>query len=218
MKYQNIITALFLLFTSNLVFGQAQIGLRFQTGIPNYSSESQYLVSAGGNLDYQLTLKNISNSQSVGLYSQFKFGFLYFQPEVLYTKYNVSFEVDNYRSESLSNMTTTETEFFQQLDFPINAGLRFKNFRLGGGPIFSLIQKLKSDISQLDNIDKVDRTISAGFQGGIGYDYKTFRFDIKYQRNFNSATDHLQFNNRIIKSKTNPTSIQFGLAVALGNK
>lgn len=215
MKYQHIITTLIFLFACNLVSGQVKLGIRFQTGISKVQSESQYLVSEGKRVDYQLTIEDVSNTRSIGFYSQFDFGYLYFQPELLYTAYNITYDVFKFRTESANNNPAIYTEYFHQIDFPINAGIKYKNFRLGGGPVFNYLQGINSGVSKLENIEKFTRKISAGFQGSIGYDYSLFHFDIKYQSNFNTATDHLLFNNIAIKSKANPSSIIFGIALAL---
>ena len=216
MKYQSLLFIAFMFITFGSINAQVDLGIRFQTGIQGQSTESTYLVSAGKSVDYKLDLSSISNSQSVGVYSQFNFGWIYFQPEVLYTRYDVNYVVQDFNAET--DELVSYTENFQQIDLPINAGLRFKNFRIGGGPVFHLIQELNSDLSDLNNLDINTKNISAGFQGGIGFDWKIVHFDIKYQRDFNSVGDHISFGSQPTKLKTTPSSIQFGMAIALGNK
>jgi len=216
MKYQSalIIAIMFLAFGS--MNAQHDLGIRFQTGIQNQNTESTYLISAGKSVDYKLELSQISNTQSVGVYSLFNFGWLYFQPEVLYTKYDVNYMVQDFNAET--DEMSSFTENFQQIDVPINAGIRYKNFRFGGGPVFHMIQELNSDLADLNNLEIKAKNLSAGFQAGVGFDWKIVHFDLKYQTDFNSVSDHITFGSRPTKLKTTPSSVQFGMAIALGNK
>lgn len=216
MKYHGFLIIAIMFCMNFKTSAQHDLGLRFQTGIQNQNIESTYLISAGQSVDYKLQLNNISNTQSVGIYSLFNFGWLYFQPEVLYTKYDVQFKVQDFKAETDDMLLYNER--YQQIDLPINAGIRFKNLRVGGGPVFHLIQELNSDLSDLNNLEINPRNISAGFQGGIGFDWKIVHFDIKYQRDFSSVSDHISFGKTPTKLKTTPSSIQFGIAIALGNK
>lgn len=216
MKYQSLLFIAVMFFAFGNLNGQIDLGIRFQTGLQNQNTESTYLISAGKSVDYKLELNHISNTQSVGVYSQFNFGWLYFQPEVLYTRYDVNYMVQDFNAET--DEMKSYTENFQQIDIPVNAGLRYKNFRIGGGPIFHMIQELNSDLSDLNNLEIKTKNVSAGFQGGIGFDWKIVHFDLKYQTDFNSVGDHITFGNRATKLKTTPSSVQFGIAIALGSK
>jgi hypothetical protein len=199
--------------------GNAQIdlGIRFQTGLQNQQqTESTYLVGANKSVDYRLEFQNISNTQSVGAFSQINFGWLYLQPEVLYTRYDVNFLIEDFKSEKVGSAIYTEN--YQQIDIPINAGLRYNNFRIGGGPVFQLVQELNSELADLRDIELTPRNINAGFQGGIGFDWKILHFDIKYQRNFASVSDHISFGASSTKLKTTTSTLQFGIAMALGTE
>lgn len=198
--------------------GNAQIdmGLRFQTGIQTQNSESIYLIGPNRSVDYKLQLNQITNSQSVGIYSQFNFGWLYVQPEVLYTKYDVNYDVLSFNSDSDEMKLYSET--VQRIDFPVNAGLRWKNFRIGGGPVFQMFKNLNSELVELNNLEIKEKAITAGFQGGIGIDFGILHFDLKYQRDFNSVSDHISFGKVPTKLKTTPSSFQIGMAIALGKE
>jgi len=211
-----LLSTLFVLL-ANISFGQNKIGVRFFQGFQQQTTESKYLVGAQNTVDYKLDLVDISNSQTVGLFSQFEFGFIYLQPEFLYTKYSVSYMIEDFSSEVGDEMSYV-TENRQQFDLPINAGIKFKGFRVGVGPIFHFAQEYESNLSSFENITLVTRDLSAGFQGALGYDWKIFHFDLRYQTDFNAVTDHIQFSQRGLKMKANTSSVQLGLAVALGRK
>lgn len=193
---------------------QIDFGIRFQTGFSNQvSTESTYLIGPNKSVEYNLQVNQVSNTQSIGAFTQFKFGWLYLQPEVLYTRYESQFLVDDLRADAVG--MTEYNESYQQIDIPVNAGIRFKNFRLGGGPVFQMIQELNSDLSSLRNTEISPRSINGGFQGGIGYDWKILHFDLKYQRNFGTVVDHVNFGGSPADLGVSTSSFQFGIAVAL---
>ena len=153
MKNHVSITLLILtfMFAANLSFGQNKIGVRFFQGFQNQSTESKYLVSPQNTVDYKVDLGTISNSQTFGLFSQFEFGFIYLQPEFLYTSYSVSYQFEDFQSEG-GDAITNIVENRQQFDVPINAGIKFKGFRVGGGPIFHFAQEFESGLAELRSI------------------------------------------------------------------
>lgn len=216
MKIKNLaLTALFFFF-ANLAFSQSQVGIRFYQGFQNHAPASKYIVSAGNRVDYKVDLDAVSNSQTVGLYSQIEFGYIYVQPEILYTKFSISYDVFNYNSES--NVSGKYFEHVQQIDIPVNAGIKYNGFRIGGGPIFHIAQSINSDMSDFEQVQISPKSITAGFQGGIGYDWKMIHFDIRYQRNFNSVSDHLKFSQQNLNLNSTASSLQLGIAIGLGKK
>ena len=216
MLTRNLTILLFVIFQITSTYGQNQLGFRFFHGINQQNTETVYLISEGKSIDYRVDLKSMSNSQSVGLFAQFNFGFLYLQPEFLYTNYSVSYQVEDYYVDGPSSLNIEEK--IQQIDLPINAGLLYKGFRLGGGPVFHFVQSINSDFNTLKNTTIDTKSIKAGFQGSLGYDWKIFHFDIRYQGDFNPISDHVYFNNSNIGLKSTPSSILLGIAMAINNK
>ncbi len=219
MKNHVSITPIILAFmlVSQMAFGQQKIGVRFFQGFQNQSTESKYLVNPDNAVEYKIDIGTISNSRTVGLFSQFEFGFIYLQPEFLYTNYSVSYDFEDFQGEGGSTMQNI-VENRQQFDVPVNAGVKYKGFRVGGGPIFHFAQEFESNLAELRNITLKKKDFSAGFQGSLGYDWKIFHFDLRYQTDFNAVTDHIQFSQRGLKMRANTSSVQLGLAVALGRK
>lgn len=209
---KTIFSIIVVLFFGTSIFAQGKLGVRFFNGYQFQSSESKYLIS-NNHVEYNLNLTNISNSQSVGLFSHFDFGYLFLEPEVLYTTYSVQYSGSRYDTESSSEFSVTER--VQQVDLPINAGINIKNVRIGCGPVFHVLKNNKSDLVRNSSIENISQTLTAGFQGSIGYSWKIFHADIRYQKEFNSLTDHLVYNNQKVNLSSTFSSLQFGIAVAL---
>lgn len=195
-----------------------KVGLRAEYGIQSLSQESTFLISANRSIDYKLTTKSVSPSRSIGLYTQFDFGWLFFQPEVLYTTYEQTLEFESFSEEANPRSSNEIVESFQQFDIPLYAGVKYKNVKLGVGPVFHVGQNIDSDIADFTDIELRPSKVSAGIQTGIGFDLKYFNLDFKYQRDFNQATDHIYFNNYNKDLKNSISSFRVGLAFALGKK
>lgn len=212
----SIFSTLIVLFFSSSVFSQGKIGVRFFTGYQFSEAQSAYLVNPDRIVDYNLSVSDVSASQSVGLFSHFDFGFLYLEPEVLYTRYNILFQGTRFKTES--SIEFSEVEIVEQIDLPINAGIQLKNVRIAVGPVFHVLKTNSSKLYNDSPISISNNNLTTGFQGTIGYSWKIFHFDLRYQKEFNSLTDHMIYNKNTIDLNSQFSSLQLGLAVALNTK
>lgn len=169
-------TCIFFALTIN---AQAKFGIRGEYGFTASQHEKQIVMSEYHAIDNIVNIHSLGNSNSVGLFSQFRFGFLYFQPELLYTKYTNKYSVKSYDIETRENSLTID-ETFQNLEIPLHAGIQLGNLRLGFGPIFSYNIKTDSAFRVLDNATIDNSKLLTAFSAGIGYDYRHFHFDLKY--------------------------------------
>lgn len=193
-----------------------KLGIRAEYGAQSLSQESTYLISANRSIDYRIGTKSVTPSRSIGLYTKFDYGWLFFQPEFLYTTYDQTLEIESFSEEARGIGVTEVTENFQQFDIPLYAGIQYKFIKVGAGPVFHVGQNIDSDIADFDNLEVRTTPISAGFQTGLGIDFKYFSLDLKYQRDFNQATDHIYFTdgNEALSNKL--SSFRVGVAFALG--
>jgi hypothetical protein len=143
---------------------------------------------------------------------------MFFQPEVLYTTYEQTLELESYTEEASPRVSNEFVESFQQFDIPLYAGVKFKNVKIGVGPVFHIGQNIDSELSSFNKIELRPSTISAGIQTGVGIDFKFFSLDLKYQNDFNQATDHIYFNNYNRNLNNSVSSFRVGMAFAIGKK
>lgn len=218
MKNFKLISTFFaLLLVVSCLSAQSKVGAKIEYGINQISAQSKYLVSSQNNVEYQISVVDITPSQSIGLYSNFTFGYLFLQPELLYTSYSVKYQIENF-TDSQNNISaiSNASEKIQQLDVPVYAGILIKNFKIGAGPVFHIAESLNSELTNYENIQVNPTKLSAGFQAGIGYNFKNIALDVKYQRDFNQVSDHVLFYNNATGLKSSLQGIRIGIAFAIG--
>ncbi|MDA9774143.1 PorT family protein [Saprospiraceae bacterium] len=211
MKLRNIFTfaILSILFASS-INGQGRLGIKVEYGIQNLQTAQNYLISGENKVDHQISLLNTTPSQSIGLYSAFDFGYIFLQPEVLYTQYSVNYNIENFNTSRDVPKNMTVTEKIQQFDIPVYAGVRYKFLKFGAGPVFHIGENIQSDFSNLETMKVSATKISAGLQAGIGIDLKYVNLDVKYQRDFNNVSDHLEYNGQPTGLKSSLSGLKIG--------
>lgn len=206
-----------MLFAITSINAQQRIGVKLDYGINTIQSQNVYLINHNREIEYNLSLTNVSGSQSAGIVSIFDFGNLFLQPEFIYSSYSLEYSVENFKEFRNSNSETTIQESIKQFDIPVYAGFKYNKFRIGAGPVFHLSESITSDISDFENIDLKPTKFSAGLQAGVGIDLNYVLLDIKYETHFNQAADHITYNNHKTGLKSNMSGLKIGLAIVLGN-
>ncbi len=213
MKLRNIFTfALACMMAFNTIQAQNKLGVKVEYGLNAVPTQSTFLVNEFNQVEHELSIVSATPAQSIGLYSAFDFGYIFLQPEALYTSYSMNFEIENFNSQVDAPSTLTVTEKIQQFDIPVYAGVRYKFLKFGAGPVFHIGQHIESSFSDLGKLSVKPAQISAGFQAGIGLDLKYVNVDVKYQREFNSVTDHIEYNSQPVGIKSSLSGIRIGIA------
>lgn len=214
----NIRIFLFLaiIFFANDLMSQHRFGVRANYSVVQSRSETRYIVQEEKSVSYNLRFEKTSPMLSYGVFSQHDFGWLWLQNEILYSSFKQEFTIKSYlESDELIDFET-QIEKNKYLDISIMSGIRFNQFRYGVGPIFHLFGKVDSDLVNKDFYRQDVRKITAGFQAGIGYDFKHVHIDFKYESVFRSAGDHIRFNDgRIARFKQKPQVITLGIGVSI---
>ncbi len=126
-----------------------------------------------------------------GAFFNKKFGVLFFQSDLLYTKYSMNYEVSSPSATDIPSGNITE--HFHYIDFGIRAGLTANGFSIGVGPTW---HRNIGHTAALDFIpsysDKV-RTNSYGFVGLLMYEYERYVIEVKYEKTFRSIGDHIYY-------------------------
>lgn len=193
---------------------QFNFGFKAAYDFSTQAKEFHYLTTNGKYIDAEFGIDRIGNTISYGFMGQANYGFIYVQPEALYSHSSNTYRVKTYNRENPNDFVNM-TEKNQSINIIINAGIKHNNFRLGGGPIFTFSSKRTSNLNQISNLKARANGLTAGFQGGFGYDYKKFHFDIRYTNGFSSVTEHIQYNQSLLGFKSTKNSIQIGVGYTL---
>jgi len=163
----------------NVIYGQFTLGPR--VGFSSSSIDFDPFTIGGETI----SSGNATTGFHAGIFSRITLGFLYIQPEALFTQSGGEIQLDD---GVLNDIREIE---FNKLDFPVMLGTRFlKVFRVQAGPTLSLLLDAKvAGLEQEIKSGYKDATI--GYQAGVGLDLWNLVLDLKYEGNLSTFGDEL---------------------------
>jgi hypothetical protein len=187
-------------------FSQAKIGIR---GGVNLNLPRNYTFSQSG-YNYELAIQNtLRTGFHFGLVSEVELLGVLIQPEILFTSVNNNIQ---YRETTTGDIHMVNQEF-NRLDMPVMALLRIKCFRLGIGPVGSILLKEKSIIFDEIGYDQKYNIASLGYQGGVGFEVAKLIFDFKYEGSLSRLGDKIEIGDNTFGY--NPRSSQFIVSIGV---
>lgn len=161
---------------------------------------------------YRLDYTGSSSVKSVGFMAFNDIGPIYLQAEFLGTMYRLDFMLSGYKS--MNDGGHLFREEFYVFEFPVNAGLRIGNFKLGLGPVVEINLDTDSEMSLLEDYESHIRPVDYSFQAMAGYNIGVLHIDIKYVNKFASIVDGFSLGNDIMRFNRSANRFMFGLGVS----
>lgn len=163
----------------NVIYGQFTLGPR--VGFSSSSIDFDPFTIGGETI----SSGNATTGFHAGIFSRITLGFLYIQPEALFTQSGGEIQLND---GVLNDIREIE---FNKLDFPVMLGTRFlKVLRVQAGPTLSLLLDAKvAGLEQEIKSGYKDATI--GYQAGVGLDLWNLVLDLKYEGNLSTFGDEL---------------------------
>jgi hypothetical protein len=121
---------------------------------------------------------------------------LFIQPELYFTSLQNEFKV-----EDISGPGTVEQLVNQKIgrmDVPVLVGVKLGTFRLGLGPVGSIILSDKSDLTDITGYEAKLKSATFGYQLGAGVDIWKFSIDVRYEGNLTKLGDQLDIGGQTI--------------------
>jgi len=141
-------------------------------------------------LIYRVNFIERDATPTLSILGYYRSDWIYFQLEAGYKRVKTRFIADNYFD--LENITKTEnTKTTHSLDFPIIAGLRLEQFKLGFGPTFSFILKENPIFQDIEFFEERRNRLETGFAFHFGVVLYRFHIDLSYHYRFNGVGDYL---------------------------
>ncbi|MCZ6519957.1 MAG: hypothetical protein O6848_00495 [Bacteroidetes bacterium] len=103
-------------------------------------------------------------------------GFLWFQPELLYTAVGGNYTYIE------SGQRTVIKEDLKRLDFPILVGYRIFFLRFFAGPVVNFKLESESGLNGISGFNREFKSTTFGFQVGAGIKIQRFIMDLKFER------------------------------------
>jgi hypothetical protein len=202
-----LITTILLYIIACTGYSQVRFGLRGGVNW-NYVKADDILLEDN---TIRLTIPSKSNlGYHLGFISQIQLFNLFVQPELLFTanKNDVILKDAN----TLENTGFAEQKIYR-LDIPVMAGIKIKSFKIQAGPIGTIILGTKSNLVDISNYEQKFKTLTYGYQAGIGIDFPRITLDLKYEGKLSKFGDKLTFGNQTFNFDQRSSQIVFGVGL-----
>lgn len=160
-----------------------------------------------------VAIKEANYGFHLGAFARLRLGEkFHIQPEVLFNSETVDYTLNDV-TNNVVNKIVSET--YQNLDFPLLAGLQFGVLRLNAGPVGHVHVASKTEINdQVPNYTQRFEDFTLGYQAGAGLDIWRLTLDLRYEGNLTRFGDHMYVGGQKIKFSQKPTRwlLSVGLA------
>lgn len=189
MKKIILITSLAIFFLSSSA--QIDFGIKGGLNISNVKASEvltdDYRINpaASGNMGYH-----------VGGFLRASLAGIFIQPELYFSSLSNEFTV-----EDISGAGTAEQlgkQKIGRMDVPVLVGVKLGTFRLGLGPVGSIIVSDKSDLKDITGYESTLKSATFGYQIGAGVDVWRATIDLRYEDNLTKLGDQLDIGGHTI--------------------
>lgn len=205
MKKFLFVALAFTLFCTVAAEAQVRFGLR--AGLSSDNLGKKTIDTEDGSIG----IKDARFGYHIGAFARLGAGKIYVQPELLFNSSRVDFEVTDF-SEGLAN--TVLHEKYRNLDIPIGIGYKAGILRLQVAPVGHVHLSSNSELGDLPDFEEDFKTLTLGWQAGVGLDLWKVILDLKYEGNFSKFGDHLMVGGEELDFDTSPSRLILSLGVS----
>ncbi|GAJ11517.1 unnamed protein product, partial [marine sediment metagenome] len=137
---------------------------------------------------------------------------IFIQPELYFSSLSSEFKV-----EDLSGTGTADQLVKQKIgriDVPVLVGVKLGTFRLGLGPVGSIIVSDQSDLNDITGYEATLKSATFGYQIGAGVDIWKISIDLRYEGNLTKLGDHLDIGGQTINLDNRVRQIIISLGIS----
>ncbi|MBN2611958.1 MAG: outer membrane beta-barrel protein [Bacteroidales bacterium] len=144
-----------------------------------------------------------------GLISQIELFNLFVQPELLFLSNKNELILKN---TSGDNEGYVEQRVFR-LDVPVMFGVKIKSFKIQAGPIGTIFLGDKTNLIEIQDFDQEFKSLTFGYQAGIGFDLSRVSLDLKYEGNLSDFGKEVTINNNTFNLDQRSNQIVFSIGL-----
>ncbi|HMQ60043.1 MAG TPA: porin family protein [Flavilitoribacter sp.] len=211
MRKEILFTLLTVVLTISYGYSQLRIGIRAGASTEELSPDDFNVIENGVDR-LNIALKDAKYGVHAGLVIQARFNNFLFQPEILLNSNKVDFQVEDLQNPG----TVVKEEKYQYLDVPVLLGYKFGPLRLHAGPVGHIYLNSTSDLTDFEGYKQDFKSMTLGWQGGLGIDIWKLMIDLRYEGNFNKFGDHITFGNTSYAFDETPARFLFSLGFMFG--
>lgn len=176
---KTVILTIMALFMINISYGQFTLGPR--VGLTSSSIDFDPFTIGGETI----SSGNATAGFHAGVFARITLGFLYIQPEALFSQSGGEIQLDDGVFKEIREVE------FNKLDFPVMVGTKFlKVFRVQVGPTIGMLLDAKAEGLEED-IKSGYNDATIGYQAGVGVDLWNLIVDLKYEGNLSTFGNEL---------------------------
>jgi len=164
-------------------------------------------------MNFEVASAERSPSYGLALYSSNEK--LFFMTEALYSQSQVNFKLENVLGDFARGSAVKEFSYkTKDIQIPVSAGVKIKNFKIGGGPVFNVRLDNEDTLEGIDNITSQDRNVTTGFAFLVGYElFDLIHIDLKREMTFNRSGENYNYEGKSIKLKSSPSFMSLSVGV-----
>lgn len=192
---------------------QIDLGVKTSIGVTIAPNETTYSGEVFDYINHEVTYKGSNIVKSYGIFAQEKFGYLYGRAELAYSNYTQEFDVRSF--VQFGQGTRTVYEKYDFVDFQLMAGVTHKNIRFGVGPVAHILVGYAPALDFISGYSDNNRMITYGFTGAVGIDAGLFSIDVRYENNFKTVGQHINYGTRDAGFKAKPHVVNLTLGISI---
>lgn len=193
--------------------GQRAFGIKTSVGVSMAQDEKTFVGEVFDYINHEVTYRGSNIVKSVGIFGQEKFGFLFARGELAYTNFTQEYRVRSF--VQFGQAPRAAFENFQFIDFQLLAGLTHNNFRLGVGPVAHILVGHSTELDFISGYNDNLRAMTYGFTTSVGLDAGRFHLDVRYENNFRTVGDHINYGTRNAGFRNKPHVVNFTLGISI---
>ncbi|MFO7658323.1 MAG: outer membrane beta-barrel protein [Bacteroidales bacterium] len=187
--------------------GYTQIRFGLRAGVNwNYVKADDFVL----NNNLRLTIPSDANmGYHFGLISQVELFNFFVQPELLF--------LTNKNKLILKNSSGDNEGYAEQrvyrLDIPVMLGVKLKSFKIQAGPIGTIFLGDKTDLIEIENFEQNFKSVTFGYQAGIGFDLSRVSLDLKYEGNLGKFGEQMVIENQTFDFDQRSNQLVFSIGL-----
>lgn len=189
---------------------QIQIGVKAAYSLSFAKAQTLLFDDDFDYLQYEVAFLEEDVRPMFGIMSYYEQDKVFVQVEALYkqTRENY-FTIDWSTVDRFTYNDTKQTDF---LIFPISAGYKINNLKLGLGPVFYVIMNQSQIFTELENFEQRRKKMEAGFAFNVGIKLYQLHIDVTYENHFNKVGDYVIYRQIQSDFAVNPGYFTIGLS------
>jgi len=204
MKKIILISSLAILFMNSSA--QLQFGIKGGLNISNIKASEiltdDYRINpaASGNLGYH-----------IGGFMRASLAGIFIQPELYFSSIANEFNVEDISGTGTADQLINQK--IGRMDVPVLVGVKLGTFRLGLGPVGSIVISDKSDLTDITGYEATLKSATFGYQLGAGLDIWKLGIDLRYEGGLTKLGDQLDIGGHTINLDNRVRQIIISLAL-----